>query len=133
MQLIGAKWAGVDSTNLENMARGLGRLQREDGGWGQTPYLRSDAYATGSALFALNQAGGLATSSPAYREGVRFLLKTQLADGSWHVTSRAPKFQPYFESGFPHGHDQWISAFGTGWASMALSLATDSRVSMNVH
>jgi len=53
---------------------------------------------------------------------VRYLLTTQLDDGSWHVRSRAPKFQPYFESGFPHGQDQWISSAATAWASMALSL-----------
>jgi hypothetical protein len=37
------------------------------------------------------------------------------------VKSRAMKIQPYFESGFPHGHDQWISQAGTAWAMMALS------------
>jgi DNA-binding response OmpR family regulator len=29
-------------------------------------------------------------------------------------------FQPYFESGFPHGPDQFISASATAWAVMAL-------------
>jgi len=33
-------------------------------------------------------------------------------------------FQPYFDAGFPHGFDQWISAAGTNWATMALSLAS---------
>ena len=33
------------------------------------------------------------------------------------------KFQPYFESGFPFAHDQWISAAGTSWAAMALALS----------
>jgi hypothetical protein len=33
------------------------------------------------------------------------------------------KIQPYFESGFPHGHDQWISQSGTSWAAMALAVA----------
>jgi hypothetical protein len=32
-------------------------------------------------------------------------------------------FQPYFDAGFPYGHDQWISAAGTSWATMALTLA----------
>jgi hypothetical protein len=31
------------------------------------------------------------------------------------------KIQPYFQSGFPYDHDQWISATATAWASMALS------------
>ena len=47
-------------------------------------------------------------------------MNTQLEDGSWHVRSRCIPFQPYFESGFPHGHDQWISVAATNWASMAL-------------
>ena len=57
----------------------------------------------------------------AYRSGVRYLLDTQWPDGSWYVRSRAPKFQPYFQSGFPFEHDQWISAAGTAWAVLALA------------
>ena len=52
-----------------------------------------------------------------------FLTRTQQPDGSWYVKSRAMKIQPYFESGFPHGHDQWISQAGTAWAAMGLALA----------
>src|SRR5437660_350609 len=29
------------------------------------------------------------------------------------------------DSGFPHGRDSWISATGTGWAAIALTLATE--------
>jgi hypothetical protein len=50
-------------------------------------------------------------------------LKTQRADGSWYVQSRAIAFQPYFETGFPYGKDQFISAAATNWATMALALA----------
>jgi hypothetical protein len=53
------------------------------------------------------------------------LLTTQKPDGSWHVKTRAMGFQPYFESGYPHGHDQWISAAGGGWATMALALTAE--------
>jgi hypothetical protein len=55
------------------------------------------------------------------REGVQFLIGTRAKDGSWHVASRAPKFQPYFESGFPYGHDQWISAAATARAVVVLT------------
>ena len=82
----------------------------------------SDAYATGEALYALNTAGQMAPSHPVYAKGVKYLLNTQAADGSWHVKSRSIWVQPYFESGFPYGHDQWISAAGTSWAAMALSV-----------
>jgi hypothetical protein len=38
------------------------------------------------------------------------------------VQRRAFPFQPTMDSGFPHGKDSWISAAGTSWAVMALSL-----------
>ena len=62
----------------------------------------------------------LAVNDPAYKRGVEFLMSTQLEDGSWYVKIRAIPFQPHFERGFPHGHDQWISAAATNWAAMAL-------------
>ncbi len=36
--------------------------------------------------------------------------------------AESPKFQPFFESGFPYGHDQWISAMATGWATTAVAM-----------
>jgi hypothetical protein len=48
-------------------------------------------------------------------------------NGSWHVHSRAVKFQPYFQSGFPFDHDQWISAVATAWATMALAPQVDQE------
>jgi hypothetical protein len=85
----------------------------------------SDAYATGQALFALSQAGKLPVSDAAFQRGIQYLLRTQAADGSWHVKSRSIWLQPYFESGFPYGRDQFISTAGTAWAAMALSTATN--------
>ena len=67
-----------------------------------------------------------ATDHAVYRRGLEFLIKTQRADGSWFVKSRSRPFQPYFESGFPHGPDQFISAAATGWAVAALALACPS-------
>ena len=123
MQLLGAKWADAEPGVVAKLTQKVLALQRADGGWGQTPYLKPDAYATGTALYALNEAGGMTNANAAYRRGIQFLMTTQAADGSWHVVSRAPKFQPYFEGGFPYGHDQWISEMATGWASVALALA----------
>jgi len=101
--------------------------QREDGGWAQIPGAASDAYATGSALTALQIAGKLSADTAEIERGIRFLLKSQLPDGSWHVVSRSKPFQPYFESGFPHGNDQFISMAATGWATAALVLTGLSR------
>jgi hypothetical protein len=35
-------------------------------------------------------------------------------------SSRSFKFQPYFQSGFPYDHDQWISQAGTAMATIGL-------------
>jgi squalene cyclase len=130
--LLGLYWAGASTLDLSRAAAKLRRDQRPDGGWAQSRYLASDAYATGLAMHALHESGQMSASDPAYRNGVAFLLKTQLEDGSWYVRSRAPKFQPYFQSGFPHDHDQWISASATAYAVMALGpAAAQPRIAKN--
>jgi hypothetical protein len=53
------------------------------------------------------------------------LIKTQLEDGSWYVKTRVIPLQPFFESGFPYGHDQWISAAASNWAAMALAMSVN--------
>jgi squalene cyclase len=123
-RLFALKEVDADEKELAAASWELMKTQRPDGGWAQLDSMSSDAYATGTALVALHQAGGLATDHPAYARGVGFLLKTQLADGSWYVKSRSKPFQPYYESGFPHGKDQFISAATSGWATTALLLAT---------
>jgi hypothetical protein len=122
MQMVGLHWAGAPASGRELLA-----AQHDDGGWAQNGNLASDAYATGEALWALREAGVLKPSDAAYRRGVQFLLATQWPDGSWYVRSRAPKFQPYFESGFPFEHDQWVSSAGTAWAVMALAPAISNE------
>jgi len=120
IQLLGLKWNDAERERIQQAARQLIAEQRTDGGWSQIPTLKSDAYATGQALYALRESGAISGSDPAYQRGVQFLLNSQLDDGSWHGRSRAAPIQPYFESGFPHGHDQWISAAATTWATLAL-------------
>jgi Prenyltransferase and squalene oxidase repeat len=113
----------VDGKKIKSAVKELLDNQRPDGGWGQLPNLKSDAYATGSVLVALHQAGGLAVSERAYRRGLGFLVRSQRDDGSWFVHSRSDPFQPYYESGFPHGKDQFISMAASAWATSALALA----------
>lgn len=115
--------AGAPTEDIQNATKDLLQSQHADGGWAQLPDMESDAYATGTALSALHEAGGLATSDTAYRKGLRYLLSKQLDDGSWHVATRAKPFQTYFESGYPHGADQFISITAAGWATTALALA----------
>jgi len=128
-RLLGLTWAGKDKDATQKAMRELLAGQRADGGWSDLDSMESGAYATGRSLVAL-QTAGLSVSDAAYERGVRFLLKTQQEDGSWYVKSRAMAFQPYFDAGFPHGFDQWISAAGTNWATMALSLASPARTTL---
>jgi ankyrin repeat protein len=119
--LLGLHWSNAGAASIQKAAKAILAEQRADGGWSQMPTLASDAYATGQALVALLQSGAATASDPAVRKGMQFLLRTQLADGSWYVPSRALPIQPHFESGFPHGKDQFISAAGSNWAAMALT------------
>jgi ankyrin repeat protein len=121
-KVFGLAWSGKDKDATQKAVRDLLAVQRADGGWSDLASMESTAYATGKALVALHTAG-LPVSDAAYDRGVQFLLKTQLEDGSWYVRTRAMAFQPYFDAGFPHAFDQWISAAGTSWATMALTLA----------
>jgi squalene-hopene cyclase-like protein len=122
MQLLGLAWAKAKPEEIRKSAAALLSLQRQDGGWGQLPTLETDAYATGQALVALQNAGH-AVSSSEYQRGLSFLLRTQFPDGSWLVRTRSFPVQSPKDSGFPHGKHQWISAAGTSWATMAFLLA----------
>ena len=115
--------AGAPEAEIRGAAKTLLGSQRADGGWAQLDDMASDAYATATALVALHQAGGLATTDAAYRKGLRLLLTTQLGDGSWHVKTRSNPVQTYFESGYPHAADQFMSIAAAGWATTALALA----------
>ena len=131
-RLLGLGWAGAGKEAVRQAARELMALQKPDGGWAQLTTLSSDAYATGQALTALAEAGGTAVTDPVYRRGVKFLLSTQLEDGSWYVATRTLPVQPYFDSEFPHGRDQFISDAATNWATMALARAAkEQRASTN--
>jgi hypothetical protein len=122
-RLLGLKWAGDSAGSgdmVQQAADDLAADQRSDGGWAQQANMPSDAYATGLALVALYQAGGMRPSDVTYGRGVDFLLRRQQGDGSWYVKTRAIPTNPYFESGFPHGKSQFISYAATCWATMAL-------------
>jgi len=128
-QILGLAWAGEPAVKLESLAQALVAEQHADGGWSQLPDLSSDAYATGQAVYALRVGAGLGKTSPAVDRGLRYLLTTQLDDGTWHVRRRAFPFQPTnMQSGFPHDRDSWICASATSWAVMALSLPDDSEL-----
>jgi hypothetical protein len=120
-KVLGLAWGHAPQNVVAQSAATLVRQQRPDGGWSQLPALESDAYATGISLVALQQSG-MKTTDPVYERGVEFLLRTQLPDGSWHVKTRSEASQIYFEAGYPHGVDQFISSAGGSWATAALAL-----------
>ena len=126
-QVLGLIWGGGSRETIRKTASQLLALQRSDGGWGQIPALASDAYATGQALVALREAGIAIPGRRAISARSAIPCRNRrLEDGSWLVRTRSPSFQPYFDSDFPHGYDQFISAAATNWAVMAL-MPTASR------
>ncbi len=124
-RLLGLRWASANQTQIAEALDALLREQGSDGGWAQLPALESDAYATGLALFALHEGGKIAVDHQAFRRGVEYLLRTQIADGSWFVQTRSFPLQPFVGTRFPHRRSQFISVAATCWASMALSLARE--------
>jgi ankyrin repeat protein len=124
-KLLGLSWSKADARLVAQAAQPILQNQRGDGGWAQLPGLSTDAYATGQTLYALGVAGAADKKSNAWKRGIDYLLKTQQPDGTWRVKSRSFPFQPYFESGFPYGPDQWISAAGSSWATIALTMASE--------
>ncbi len=108
---------------VKQLCQELLSTQNADGGWAQLPAANdapSDAYATSTALVALATAEHK-LDDVAYQRGLRYLLSTQKPDGSWHVPTRSKPIQKYFESGFPHGVDQFLSMQATCWAIMAMA------------
>jgi N-acyl-D-amino-acid deacylase len=115
-------YTGCSDELTKHAVQTLLSLQREDGGWGQSKELASDAYATSTVLFSLLRYGDINRDHDAIKGGVSFLLSNQQSDGSWLVKTRAKPFQTYYESGFPHGTDQFISIAASSWAVVAMSM-----------
>jgi len=125
--LMGLNWAGASAPEKATVAAQILADQRPDGGWAQLPNLKSDAYATGQALYALHEAGGLPVMDQSYSRGVKYLLRTQDDDGSWFVNKRASPANNHFNAGFPNGKSQYSSFIGTCWATMALAETVNSK------
>ena len=120
MRLMGLVWTKASRDAVHSAVREIVAEQQPDGGWSQLPQLDADAYATGISLYALHQAD-VPVASGAYQKGVAFLLKNQHKDGSWFVKTRSYPVQQYLDSGYPYGVNQWISAAGASWASLAIA------------
>jgi ankyrin repeat protein len=123
--VLGLAWSNAGAPAIEQAAKTLRAGQAKDGGWRQLPSMESDAFATGLALWALHEVG-VAANSATYQGGLRYLIGTQAADGTWHVKTRSLPVQPYFESGYPYAHDQWISAAAAAYSTMAIAAAVET-------
>jgi hypothetical protein len=121
MQLIALADASASASERAPFVKTLKAAQNADGSWSLLPGIPGEAYATGEALYALHIAGEISAADASYQRGVRWLLRNQLADGSWFMRTRAVPVQPHtFESGFPHGWHQFASDGASSWAAMAL-------------
>ena len=114
LRLILWRRLGRPAADWEPLVQHLRRTQNEDGGWGQIKKAKSDAFASGQALFALAEAG-VKSDDAAVRRGQTFLAKSQGKEGAWAMTSRAimgngkvaTKFEP-------------ITHASSAWAVMGL-------------
>ena len=123
LRLVAQVWDGpsVDTTSpvdkVQTEIESLIRRANSDGGWPQIPGARSDAYATGQALYILSLAGEKHDRIE-MRRGVQFLVGTQRDDGSWLMTRRGhPGVTPTKEM-VP------ITYFGSVWGTLGLLRAT---------
>ncbi len=120
MKLMGLVWTEAPRSKVDAAVRQILAQQRTGGGWPQRDGMEPDAYATGISLYALHIAGVPATNA-AYLQGVQFLQRSQYQDGSWLVKTRSYPTQPYFESGYPFGNNQFISAGAASWSALAIA------------
>ena len=88
----------------------LVKAQRPDGGWAQTEAdgERRLCHRHCPVRFA-SQGGAMSPADRPIAAASNSCLKTQRADGTWHVAREANRSKATSRPGFPHGKDQFIS------------------------
>jgi squalene-hopene/tetraprenyl-beta-curcumene cyclase len=98
-----------EAARSQALAKELISRQNADGSWSWAKGWRSDAFATGQALYALSKTG-LARDDPAVARGVKFLLDGQRPNGSWYAPTKKPTAK-----------DNPIAVYwGSAWATIGL-------------
>jgi squalene-hopene/tetraprenyl-beta-curcumene cyclase len=115
LRLLAKVATSTTSDELRPLVDDLLARQNADGGWRQTPDMRSDAFATGQSLYAL-RAAGIPADDAAIRAGAAFLINSQSADGSWPMTSR-----PLPSTGASGANLAPITYSGTAWGVIGLA------------
>lgn len=114
LRLILWRRLGLPDAEWKPLAQQLRSAQNSDGGWSQITKAKSDAYATGQALYALAEAGAK-PDDDVVRRAQAFLAKTQQQDGGWAMTSRG-----ILPSGKVATKLEPITHAGSAWAVMGL-------------
>lgn len=114
LRLILWRRLAMPPSEWEPLIKKLRDAQNADGGWGQIQRAKSDAYATGQALYALAETG-VKPGEEAVRKAQAFLAKTQREDGSWPMVSRA-----IMRDGKPPKNLDPITHAGSSWAVLGL-------------
>jgi squalene-hopene/tetraprenyl-beta-curcumene cyclase len=114
LRLILWRRLGRPAAEWAPLVKKLRAAQNGDGGWGQISKAKSDAYATGQALYALAEAGA-GPGDEAVRRGQAFLVKAQRKDGAWAMVSRA-----IMRDGKPPRNLEPITHAGSAWAVLGL-------------
>ncbi len=114
LRLILWRRLGLPAAEWEPLVKKLRAAQKADGGWSQVESAKSDAYATGQALYALAEAG-VKPGDEAVRRAQSFLAGTQREDGGWAMVSRA-----IMRDGKPPKNLEPITHAGSAWAVLGL-------------
>ena len=114
LRLVLSKRLGQPPAEWEPLLKKLLARQNADGGWSQVTGMKSDAFATGQALYALAEAGRK-PDAPAVAKARAFLAKSQRADGSWAMASR-----PGGPGGKSAKNLAPITHVGSAWAILGL-------------
>lgn len=126
-KLLALNELNAEKSQIQSSAGQILGRQKPDGGWAQIEGMETDPYATATALVSLHMTGIINNDSKVFKDGIKYLSGKRKEDGSWFVKSRSKPFQTYYESGFPHKNDQFISVTASGWATTALLLSLPEK------